>query len=83
MTIRFNTRQAVHRLVQSGMPSSQADAAVEMAEDATHDLVTQDQLEATLNRALLRQAVVIITIVLTVNAAITTAIMTALLAAFR
>ena len=78
MTIRFNTRQAVHKLVRSGMPSAQADATVEVAEDATHDLVTQDQLEATLNRALLRQAAVIITIIITVM----TVIMTALLAAF-
>ena len=60
------------------MPKSQADATVEVAEDATNGLVTQEQLEATLNRALLRQAAVIITI----NTAIMTAIMAALLAAF-
>ena len=65
------------------MPESQADATVEVTEDATRGLVTQEQLEATLYRALLRQAAIIITIVITVNAAITTAIMTALLAAFR
>ena len=73
----------MRKLRRSGMPESQADATVEVAEDATRGFVTQDQLEATLNRALLRQAAVIITIVITVNAAITTAIMTALLAAFR
>ena len=83
MTIRFNTRQAVHKLVRSGMPEAQADAAVEVAEDSTRGLVSEERLEATLNRALLRQAAIIITIVITVNAAITTAIMTALLAAFR
>ena len=62
MTIRFNTRQAVHKLVRSGMPEAQADATVEVAEDSTRGLVTEEQLEATLNRALLRQAAIIITI---------------------
>ncbi len=73
----------MRKLRRTRMPESQADATVEIAADVTHGPLTQDQLEATLNRALLRQAVVIITIVVTVNAAITTAIMTALLAAFR
>ena len=71
MTIRFNTRQAVHKLVRSGMPESQADAAVEVAEDSTRGFVTQDQLEATLNRALLRQAAFIIMIMTAIIAAFT------------
>ena len=79
MTIRFNTRQAVHKLVRSGMPEAQADATVEVAEDVTRGPLTQEQLEATLYRALFIQAVVII-ITLT---AIMTVMMTGLLAAFR
>ena len=71
MTIRFNTRQAVHKLVRSGMPESEADATVEVTEDATRGLVSQEQLEATLNRALLRQAAVIITIMTAIIAAFT------------
>ena len=71
MTIRFNTREAVHKLVRSGMPEAQADATVEVAEDATRGFVTQEQLEATLNRALLRQAAVIITIMTAIMAALT------------
>ncbi len=71
MTIRFNTRQAVHKLVRSGMPEAQADAAVEVAEDSTRGFVTQDQLEATLNRALLRQAAFIIMIMTAIIAAFT------------
>ena len=60
MTIRFNTRQAVHKLVRSGMPEVQADATVEVAEDARRRLVTTEQFEATLHRALAIQTVVII-----------------------
>ena len=60
------------------MPESQADAAVEVAEDARRRLVTTEQFEATLYRALFIQAVVII-ITLT---AIMAAMMTGLLAAF-
>ena len=71
MTIRFNTRQAVHKLVRSGMPEAQADATVEVAEDSTRGFVTQDQLEATLNRALLRQAAFIIMIMTAIIAAFT------------
>ena len=58
-------------LRRARMPASQADAAVEVAEDSTRGFVTQDQLEATLNRALLRQAAVIITIMTAIIAAFT------------
>ncbi len=71
MTIRFNTREAVHKLVRSGMPEAQADATVEVAEDATNGLVTQEQLEATLYRALLIQTAVTITIMTAIIAAFT------------
>ena len=42
------------------MPESQADAAVEMAEDARRRPVTTEQFEATLHRALAIQTAVII-----------------------
>ena len=71
------------KLRRARMPESPADATVEVAGDTGRGPLTQEQLEATLYRALFLQAAVIITIVITVNAAITTAIMTALLAAFR
>ena len=58
-------------LRRTKMPEAQADAAVEVAEDSTRGFVTQDQLEATLNRALLRQAAVIITIMTAIIAAFT------------
>ena len=74
MTIRFNTRQAVHKLVRSGMPESQADAAVEVAEDSTRGLVSEERLQAVIYRALFLQAAFII--------ATMTAIITALFAAF-
>lgn len=74
MTIRFNTRQAVHKLVRSGMPEAQADATVEVAEDATNGFVSEERLQAVIYRALFIQAAFII--------ATMTAIVTALLAAF-
>ena len=72
----------MRKLRRSGMPGSQADATVEIAADVTRGPLTQEQLEATLNRALLRQAAVIITIIITVMTAIMAVMMTALLAAF-
>ncbi len=78
MAIRFNTRQAVHKLVRSGMPESQADAAVEVAEDSTRGLVSEERLQAVIYRALFIQAAVVVGTII----AIMTAIMTALLAAF-
>lgn len=71
MTIRFNTREAVHKLVRSGMPEAQADATVEVAEDATRGFVTQEQLEATLYKALLIHGAVTITIMTAIMAALT------------
>ena len=55
----------MRKLRRSGMPESQADATFEIAVDVTHGPLTQEQLEATLNRALVRQAAVIITIIIT------------------
>ena len=64
----------MRKLRRSGMPESQADATVEIAEDVSRSLVTTEQFEATLYRALIIQgAVIIITL---------TAIMTALLLVF-
>ncbi len=60
----------MRKLRSSGMPESEADATVEIAEDVTRGPLTQEQLEATLYRALFIQAVVII------------ATMTAIIAAF-
>ena len=74
MAIRFNTRQAVHKLVRSGMPESQADATVEVAEDATRGLVSEERLQAVIYRALFIQAAVVVGTM--------TAIITALFAAF-
>ena len=65
-------------LGRARMPASQADAAVEVAEDSTRGFVTQDQLEATLNRALAIQAAVIITVIIVAQ----TAIMAVLLLVF-
>lgn len=68
----------MRKLRRTRMPASQADATVEIAEDATRRLVTTEQFEATLYRALIIQgAVIIITIV-----AIMTAIMAVLLLVF-
>ena len=50
----------MRKLRRSGMPASQADAAVEVTEDATRGLVTTEQFEATLYRALAIQTAVII-----------------------
>ena len=61
----------MRKLRRSGMPESQADATVEIAVDVTRGPLTQEQLEATLNRALLRQAAVIITIMTAIIAAFT------------
>ena len=74
MAIRFNTRQAVHKLVRSGMPESQADATVEVTEDATRGLVSEERLQAVIYRALFIQAAVVVGTM--------TAIITALFAAF-
>ena len=61
----------MRKLRRSGMPESQADATVEVTEDATRGLVTQEQLEATLYRALLIQTAVTITIMTAIIAAFT------------
>ena len=61
----------MRKLRSSGMPESQADATGEVAEDATRGLVTQEQLEATLYRALLIQTAVTITIMTAITAALT------------
>ena len=50
----------MRKLRRARMPSSQADATVEVAEDARRRLVTTEQFEATLHRALAIQTVVII-----------------------
>ncbi|MCY3919263.1 MAG: hypothetical protein OXG38_05585 [Chloroflexi bacterium] len=60
------------------MVPRQVDATVGRARDAKSTPLTTEQFEATLNRALLRQAAVIITI----NTAIMTATTTAIVAAF-
>ena len=61
----------MRKLRRSGMPESQADATVEVTEDATRGLATQEQLEATLYRALLIQTAVTITIMTAIIAAFT------------
>ena len=56
------------------MPEAQADAAVEVAEDATNGLVSEERLQAVIYRALFIQAAVVVGTII--------AIMTAILAAF-
>ena len=53
------------------MPEAQADATVEVAEDATRGFVTQEQLEATLYKALLIHGAVTITIMTAIMVALT------------
>ena len=68
----------MRKLRRTRMPESQADATGEVAEDARRRLVTTEQFEATLHRALAIQAAVIITVIIVAQ----TAIMAVLLLVF-
>ena len=50
MTMTFDTRNAVQRLLKGGLSDTQADAVVDVTSDATTRFVTKDDLEAALHR---------------------------------
>ena len=50
MTMIFDTRNAVQRLIKGGLSETQADAVVDVTRDATSQLVTKDDLETALDR---------------------------------
>ena len=53
MTLPFSSRQAVRKLREGDFTEPQADAVVEVVEDATKELVTKDYLRAELYRAVI------------------------------
>ena len=50
MTMIFDTRNAVQRLIKGGLSETQADAVVDVTRDATSRFVTKDDMEAAHNR---------------------------------
>ena len=50
MAIVFDTRNAVQRLIKSGLSEPQADAVVDVTRDATSPFVTKDDMEAAHHR---------------------------------
>ena len=50
MTMTFDTRNAVQRLIKGGLSETQADAVVDVTRDATSQLVPKDAWETALDR---------------------------------
>ena len=50
MTMTFDTRNAMQRLIKGGLSETQADAVVDVTRDATSPFVTKDDMEAAHNR---------------------------------
>ena len=48
MTMMFDTRNAVQRLIRGGLSETQSDAVVDVTRDATREMVTRDVLQAAL-----------------------------------
>ena len=50
MALTFDTRKAVQKLLQRGLPEPAADGIVEVVEEATSPVITADRLHVELNR---------------------------------
>ena len=67
----FDTRSAVRRLLEGGMPEPEADAVVDVVGTATSPLVTQEILRLEIYRALIIQTGVFTAIVALIVALLT------------